>query len=277
MSKTTSKITVKEEVITPETAVNWLRNNTSNRPLSEKKINQNLSQMKSGKWKLTTDAIGWDTGNKLINGQHRLHAVVRYGKPVSFLVARGLDPDAFNVIDTGKNRTASDILATNGYGRTGLLSSVVRFVMTYSKGKIYESVNSGQKELGINHQDILDFVETHKKTLVEILDVAHNVTTQFKGLPARFVGGLYWQFSKLDRDASMEFFTSFASGAGLQKDDPIYQLRNKMIGNMASKKKFPDRDKLAWTILAWNHWRKKNKITKLQWAGDPDAAFPKPI
>jgi hypothetical protein len=100
---------------------------------------------------------------------------------------------------------------------------------------------------------------------------------EFKGISPRALGGMFFILRKIDRDYALTFFHYLATGIGLQKDDPIYQLRKKIIDDMSSKKKYPERDKIAWIILAWNHSRKGTKIQKLQWAGDGKSSFPKPL
>ena len=48
--------------------------------------------MQNGEWKLNGKSICFDWNGRLLNGQHRLSAVVRSGVPLTTLVVRGLDP-----------------------------------------------------------------------------------------------------------------------------------------------------------------------------------------
>ncbi len=57
-------------------------------------------QMTEGNWRqdiVNPIQIDWD--NNLMNGYHRLNAVVTANVPVRFYVVRGLDPDGFGAID----------------------------------------------------------------------------------------------------------------------------------------------------------------------------------
>ena len=95
----------------------------------------------------------------------------------------------------------------------------------------------------------------------------------FKGLKGREVGGLFWIFSELDRNRALVFFGALGTGAMLAPNDPIYVLRQRLLDELHSKKKFPVRDKLAWVVMAWNHDKHGKKIKQLKWNGD---VFPKP-
>lgn len=112
---------VKIMEVTPEVASRWLEKNTDNRDIRESKAKEFAETITRGKWMLVTDAIAFSrpytdaSGTKhdetLINGQHRLWAVVLANKPAMFTVWWGCEPDEFGVIDQGVPRTQGDILA----------------------------------------------------------------------------------------------------------------------------------------------------------------------
>lgn len=108
--------------VSPETATRWLEKNTHNRDVQQSKVEEFAETMKRGEWKLSTEAIAFchpwsdSAGNRheetLINGQHRLWAVIMANKPVWFTVWWGCEPEEFGVIDQGKPRTQGDVLKT---------------------------------------------------------------------------------------------------------------------------------------------------------------------
>lgn len=111
---------VKIMEVTPEVATRWLEKNTHNREVRENKAKEFADAISCGKWQLTTDAIafcrphngadGVKHEETLINGQHRLWAVVLANKPAMFTVWWGCEPEEFGVIDQGVPRTQGDIL-----------------------------------------------------------------------------------------------------------------------------------------------------------------------
>lgn len=114
----TRKVKIME--VTPEVASRWLEKNTHNRPLRDTKVKEFADAIVRGKWMLVTDAIAFSrpwvdpTGAKfdetLINGQHRLWAVIMANKPAMFTVWWGCEPEEFGAIDQGAPRTQGDIL-----------------------------------------------------------------------------------------------------------------------------------------------------------------------
>lgn len=80
------------EVISPEEAQAYLDNNAKHRPIKEKKVNEYMGEMADGKWRLNGKTICFDTNGRLLNGQHRLSAVVKSGVSLTTVVVRGLDP-----------------------------------------------------------------------------------------------------------------------------------------------------------------------------------------
>ena len=80
------------EVISPKEAQAYLDNNAKHRPIKDKKVAEYMAEMQDGRWRLNGKTICFDTTGRLLNGQHRLSAVVRSGISLTTLVVRGLDP-----------------------------------------------------------------------------------------------------------------------------------------------------------------------------------------
>ena len=83
---------VSVEVINPGEAKAYLDNNAKHRPIKDKKVAEYMAEMREGHWKLNGKTICFDSTGRLLNGQHRLSAVVRSGVPLTTVVIRGLDP-----------------------------------------------------------------------------------------------------------------------------------------------------------------------------------------
>lgn len=89
MSETSENIFLPIELITPDLAKQYLKRNSScNKKLDEGLVNTLVERINSGKWDSNGAAIYFDHGDILFNGQHRMHAIVRSGIPVSVRVFR---------------------------------------------------------------------------------------------------------------------------------------------------------------------------------------------
>lgn len=130
----TVEVTHVRRMVTPEEARLWLQDNRYpyQRRLSEPRVKEFITYLENGEWSLDTirfHEVG-ETGWKryLSDGQHRLTAVDRWGKPAPFIVRtdRVLTMDQlrsdYGNIDTPKLRTIQDILPGTGLSEISSLS-----------------------------------------------------------------------------------------------------------------------------------------------------------
>lgn len=127
------------ETITPQVAAFYLSHNSpNNRRIKRAHVEMLARDMAAGEFKTTHQGIAFDTDGTLIDGQHRLHAIMMSGTTVRMMVTRNCDADATLSVDRGAARTVHDamtIMMTDDSIRsvilrnTGMLSamsSVVR-------------------------------------------------------------------------------------------------------------------------------------------------------
>ena len=104
--------------VTPEMAAAWLEKNTHNRDIRQADINQYARDMKNGDWQLTHHGVAFNCEDVLIDGQHRLWAVIESGATVPMLVTYGLPIEVQLVIDDNFQRGSKDFLTlTDKFGR----------------------------------------------------------------------------------------------------------------------------------------------------------------
>jgi hypothetical protein len=92
--------------ITPEIAADWLENRNlgKNRKLSLRTAGRYAKAMSDGRWMVTHQGIAFDSDGFLIDGQHRLRAVVLAGMSVEMFVAVGFDSGTFAILDIARRR-----------------------------------------------------------------------------------------------------------------------------------------------------------------------------
>ena len=74
------------ELVTPEMARRWLSDNAHNRKINVERVAELCQKMQDGTWREKGAAIEvTDTGH-LLNGQHRLTAIVQCGKSIRIRV-----------------------------------------------------------------------------------------------------------------------------------------------------------------------------------------------
>jgi hypothetical protein len=108
------KLTLSIETVTPDKALEYLATAGKNRRVSGPQVNKWAKAMRAGQWRLTGDPIRFDVTGALIDGQHRLTAVINSGIPIEVVVARNCALDVFPVLDEGKRRSGADVLSIMG-------------------------------------------------------------------------------------------------------------------------------------------------------------------
>lgn len=102
--------------ITPEMAVEMLSKNQVNRNISPSRVRQYALDMKKKRWQANGEAIKFNTKNELIDGQHRLSAIIKAGIPVTMAVLYDVEDD-ISIYDRGRNRSVTDTLILEGMDR----------------------------------------------------------------------------------------------------------------------------------------------------------------
>ena len=104
-------VTMTKEVIDSATARNYYAKNVKNRNLRPHAVKAHEKSLIAGKFIDYAQTIAFDVNGNLIDGQHRLLAIINTGIPAKFIVVRNLPAEVSQVIDQGEARTVTDIIA----------------------------------------------------------------------------------------------------------------------------------------------------------------------
>lgn len=262
---------VQRMVVTPEIAGDWLASVSHNRPVSPLWVGALADRILRGEWEFNGDAIRFDAAGHLIDGQHRLLAVIQAGMPIVTLVVFGLEAPAMDTIDIGKRRSIGDIMFLHGETDATALASTVNYVWTY---KTHGTWLVNQKQRATPAQ-LLAVLDQHPSIRQSIL-IGHRAGRKVREISRNLAAALHYLFSERDRTRADEFFELLASGAGLELDDPIYRLRERL---MNPRRKFMQRpmplaEVAALTIKAWNAYSQGRRLRVLVWRPGQGEAFP---
>lgn len=103
---------------------------TSNRKVNPGRVARYTSDIQNGYWEPTHQGIALDTEGNLMDGQHRLAAIVASGVPVTLMVCKGVSPETFWLMDGGYTRTAQSFL-DGKYGQQR--AAMCKVLMTIEK------------------------------------------------------------------------------------------------------------------------------------------------
>lgn len=122
------------ETISPALAEIYLaRNMDKNRRKKKQKINLYAQDMKTGHWETDTpdNIISFNVNGELVNGQHRLEAIIASGKSVDMWVWRDV-PETVHMFDRGISRSTADTLQIRGLNKDIASSATVAVVRKLS-------------------------------------------------------------------------------------------------------------------------------------------------
>lgn len=258
------------EVITPALARDYLERNTNNRVLKSKHIRMLASDIVNGNWAMNGDTIRFDKNGDLLDGQHRLHAVIAAGKPIKSIVVRGLAPEVFDSIDGGARRSAADFIGMQGKSNATSLAAMVRMIMMNEGRGKRDGIVLRKHDIVISNRDLLAALVRHPdaETAMEL------VTSEYKALKAWYtlalLGFLYYHLYTVDNAYVDAFFDRCEHGEGLKRGDPVYVLRQKLSTNShLHENTMPNKTlKAALLIKAWNSERDGKTLKKLQLGED---------
>lgn len=259
-----TKLKIKQVTITPEEALDLLSLNTDNRPVSEAHVKNLAAEMSSGRWRQNGDTICRST-TKLVDGQHRLYAVIESGVTIQAVIAY-VEDDVFPTIDVGKRRSGADTLALVGEQYTATLASALMLIDTYKTGKMGSRVRYPNSVLP-------ELLERHPGARVSVR-TCHST----RGIIAPAVlTACHYLFGEKDLEAADRFAQDLVAGAGLLAADPVFILRERLIREKTRKVSLQRSYIVALTIKAWNARRQGAKISRLVWQSDGPKAEVFPV
>lgn len=97
--------------ITPELAEEWCRQRAPNRKLRLSLVSTYAQDMTEGRWRETHQGIAFDESGRLIDGQHRLAAIIKSGVTVTMPVAWAVAENAMPDIDRHARRSIADCVS----------------------------------------------------------------------------------------------------------------------------------------------------------------------
>jgi hypothetical protein len=260
------KPTVTIENVSPTKAKQWLQGNVDNRKLREGRVLFFSRLLQEDEWELTGDAIVFDDQGVLINGQHRLTALVVAKTSAQFLVLRGVPSKAQEVMDQGLSRNLGDQLHRRGTLYPAVVASALQWLaqMNYTEktGNVHYSTGAQRPSL----RELLALFEANPELADEQKNL-NKIRYYLKVRPGPTLA-LYHRLLQIDREEAEIFFKQLQEGTGLAKNDPIWRLREWCIAETRTrntKGRAPAYRYVAMVLKAWNFWRDGKEIQKLTW------------
>lgn len=195
-------------LVTPMRAKLWLeKNHIDQRSLSAQRITSFIADLKSGNWALTHQAVCFDGEGTLIDGQHRLYAIVQSGIAAKMLVVRNQHASFHDPIDRGAPRSVATILREPS-----------RVTAAYNTLRMLENGGNLTSPMTLAEAQV---IQARYKEAFQGLEVIHNRNKLHGG----FLGALVWALPCAP-DAVIAFGQQVATGEMLRRGDAAWAFRN---------------------------------------------------
>lgn len=234
--------------IGPTQAKALLEKNARNRPLSKRAVSLLADAIRRGEWQPNGATIVVGSDGLLLDGQHRLSAVVEAGIPVPMLMVSDADPRSFMTIDIGGkgHRSNHDILSLRGEKNATHLQSTCNWIERYYSRRV---------------TDRGTFRLTPQQTEAVLMrhPGVRDVVNGFRAQPySKIVGAssiaVHYLTRLVDPPAADRFFHDLGVGAGLSAADPALIARNLLAASRANGGDGTENARRTFLMLvrAWN-------------------------
>ena len=245
------------ERITPAIATNWLEHNSPNRNIRDRTVQAIVRDILNGDFQPTHQGVAFDSNGELVDGQHRLWAVVRSGQTVIMQVTRGLPPEAKPVIDTGIKRTMADVLQFGGYQNRMVAASIIRMHLQYVRGMPISAYNSA-----VTQSEQVHHFEENEEAIDEAARLASTWKNHLDATP-QVIGTAWLIFSDIDAEQAAQFFDDMLNMTTGGEGDPRLALMRRLRTKTEKKENILPALVLSMFVRAWNAWRNGTPMMKM--------------
>lgn len=194
--------------VTPAMAVEWLRSNhPNNRPIVRTRVEAIARDIAAGNWVLTSQNICFDGNGYLIDGQHRLSAIVLANAPVDMVVAKNPNAKLHDPIDRGSVRSVGFVS-----GVSNQLVAAYRTLAALERGR--------RMTTSITPAESLDL---HARSEYAVTRITSQMS--LAGMTGPFIGSCLYAMP-CDSNLVLSFMHEVATGEMLCRTDPAYAYRS---------------------------------------------------
>lgn len=239
--------------VTPKDAEELLRRNTHNRAIRSEHVGSLARDMKKGQWTLNGEAIKISRDGTILDGQHRLLAVVLAGVPVWLTIVENLEPDTQYTMDLGLKRGTGDHLRLQGEADPFSLAAITRTAWQYSQDG--ESLN---RHIKPTQAEIDTFLEQHPE-LRRSNEISGRCYKGFRFLTRTAYGTSHFILLSrhgADNGRIPEFFARVEDGAELTNGNPILTMRRRAMVDKANRVRLAMGDQVGYLLYTFDTWNR---------------------
>lgn len=208
------------QTVTPKQAAEWLdpQCNHTNRALRPSHVAFLAQEIRNGDWMVTHQGIALSRTGRLLDGQHRLAAIVQAGKAVQMSVSVDMDDEVFRAIDCGLKRANHDrIQLVHNRAQNMLICQAIRMFL-------WEIDSRSSKSIGVNQiEDEYLHKDAHWEWMAMEFETVNGKLRKASVLASIAV------YHFVNAPKAEQFLRGYRDGVGLMAGCPELKLRNLSI------------------------------------------------
>lgn len=242
-----------------DSAARWLATDRRNRPLNATWVSRYRDDITSGLWLFAADPIRFDWDGHLLDGQHRLTALLGLDVALPTLVVLGLDPDSQLVMDQGRKRSAGQQLSMLGIKYAHQIASSMKAAILHETGMMFRDNKLAQTLTN----PIIQAYVAGRPAEVEFLQELMSDVQTLDCAPSPVGAFLIDAHRKGRADEAAHFIRRLVSLTDLSTGDPILAL-DRRLRRLRQESPPSNRDIIALFIQAFNASAEGRTMNKFQ-------------
>ena len=237
------------EAIDPQRATQYLSQNTGNRRISRAHVEALARDLTQDRWMFNAQPICFARSGRLLNGQHRLHAVILAGREIEVPVVRGLDEAAYATYDNHAKRRADLGDRLDSFGDHALAYAMANLLWQHERKTL--SMHNAKATAA----EIQQIVAEHPRLLM-LRSFARKMGHFGR---ASVIGYAAYVMERDDAELAARFLAALETGADQRPGHPILALRGamqKLRVNKASQS-----EQLAVMLAGWERCKARVMAT----------------
>ncbi|MFC3126141.1 hypothetical protein ACFOD4_13820 [Pseudoroseomonas globiformis] len=239
------------EDIGPEMAEAYLTHNTRNRKIVAAHVDAIARDIRAGNWMMNAQPICFSRSGRLLNGQHRLSAVVQAGEAIEVPVMRGLPEEAYDTYDIHAKKGPQLGAAFDNFGDRPLIAAAA--VLLWKR----ELKPAGTRNAKPTPAEVMKIVEQHPR-LLEMRTFGRKMIEFGRGSVLAYAA---YCIERDDPELGRIFLERFETGADLPRGHLILELRKRM--QILRRERTGQDDQLREVLSAWARFREHPDLDRL--------------
>lgn len=260
--------------VTPDLAAQMLKNNSQGqRTISSAVVARYAEDMDTEDWQFNGAPIMISSDNKLLDGQHRLSAIVESKQAQLLLVVHGLNAEAMSTIDANRPRSYADILKIREVPHHANVAALTGRVWhwfhgNYGVGKtarVAKPLHLGGSPSHAQRDFWTKKIETaYEITFVAAAKFAASAAQRRKGITLSTYGLAWILLSGIDKYIRDEFFNDLLNNdLNYVRSQQCQALHNR-LNNIRANEEFDNVDQLDALLTTYNAWVNGHELTNLK-------------